>query len=494
MEIYRADNQQVRLDLERVRSERDSLNTLQSTLSMVNSHRNLITQEHEALKKLHLTNKKSMQLNERKLIDAQKKIKNLEKLNKELTAINEKYRKVNEELNEAKEADAEQLQNLRSAVIESQIQIQQLLKEKQENELLYDQQNEELNDKLQEKEAELVNTADNGNLAPMGMFHNVQHTLQASAVPNLWNDIASNSTLNSDLISNSTLTGQIQHNPTVSALTGTLRLTQRLSMNRVSGQQLKIITPRNGNEEATFVKQAEYFGSPDSSNNGVISPSIIISPASGGIKAGHDSAQDSRNSMVFTKSEDNPYTNLKENTGGSMKSVLMGDDEQMMSEFVDESIRKEIELETRQVVKQELMHRFEIEAQQIRVDAHIERSKDKEKYDDEILEMREKFEKYKEKNKTNEIKYKRKIIKLEKQLKQMTNRHQYYIKSNSEDSDTDKGIDGQSEGDNYEDKDIERKQRTHRIHKNMNDETCAGTTCTFPNLKALFFGKKEEEK
>ena len=61
-----------------------------------------------------------MHVSERKLMDAMKKIKNLEKVNQQLTALNEKYRKLNEDLNASKERDAEQLQNLRSAFIESQ--------------------------------------------------------------------------------------------------------------------------------------------------------------------------------------------------------------------------------------------------------------------------------------------------------------------------------------------------------------------------------------
>jgi len=80
---------------------------------------------------------------------------------------------------------------------------------------------------------------------------------------------------------------------------------------------------------------------------------------------------------------------------------------------------------------------------------------------------------------------------LENKLKQMTNRNrQKYFNMDDSDSSTD----DQSEGDNYEDSHIERRARTKRIHK-TNDETCGtGTTCTFPNLKELFFGKNEDEK
>eukprot|EP00483_Globobulimina_turgida_P008859 UN08877 len=107
----------------------------------------------------------------------------------------------------------------------------------------------------------------------------------------------------------------------------------------------------------------------------------------------------------------------------SIKNIFIEDQQHSVSmfDFVDDAVRKEIELETRQNVKQEFLKRFEIDAEQIRVDSCIQHEKDKETFmenisnlQDELMKAKEQLHDYKLQTRdlNNEVKQLRRLLEM----------------------------------------------------------------------------------
>mmetsp|Transcript_53456 Transcript_53456/g.88691 ORF Transcript_53456/g.88691 Transcript_53456/m.88691 type:complete len:162 (+) Transcript_53456:2-487(+) len=153
-------------------------------------------------------------------------------------------------------------------------------------------------------------------------------------------------------------------------------------------------------------------------------------------------------------------------------TVFIDDDE----DFFQQTLRKEIELELRQSIKQEIEHHFEIRAQQIRVDAHIERQKETQKFQTEMEGIRnelsgltEKYNSLKQKYKTETKRYKQKIIDLSN--------------SNRKRSDSNDAYDIDENG-------RTRNQRARTRHLTRHQVCGVTPSCTMPKLSWLFSGRK----